>query len=72
MAMADWLESGMYGHGVEDVDAEQSNSAEGCGSAETFEDGLEAVDAANDLVVFFYVVVIGVIAEKKLVGFVLR
>ena len=63
--------SGVYGHGVEDVDAEQGNCAEGGGSAETLEKGLKAVYAANDLIVFFHVVVVGVIAEKKFIGFVL-
>ena len=61
----------MHGHGTKDVDADQGDGAEGGGSAETFEKGLKAVDAANDLIVFFHVVVVGIIAEEKLVGFVL-
>jgi len=61
----------MHGQGAEDVDADQGDGAEGGGAAETFEKGLKSIDAANDLIVFFHVVVVGVVAEEKLVGFVL-
>ena len=61
----------MHGHGAQDVDADQGDGAESGGSAETFEKGLKSIDAANDLIVFFHIVVIRVITEEKLVSFVL-